>query len=440
MNKQDDDRKIWGWAIYDWANSAFATTVMAGFFPVFFKQHWSYGEDTVNSTAVLGLGNSLASLCVAILAPLIGAVADAGSSKKRFLMVFAYSGALSTALLYWIPMGKQVWAICLYGLGVICFSLANVSYDALLITVSNMKNRSRISSLGYALGYLGGGTLFLCNVLMSLHPHWFGLSSPAEAIKTSFMTVSLWWGGFSLISLCWLPSDTAIAFSRWRQTVQNSIRQLIFTIKQVARHKNTRLFLVCYWCYMDGVDTIIRMAIDYGLSIGFESRDLILALLMVQFIGFPAALAFGSLSRKIGERNAIITAISGYAIATLWGCVMVNKNDFYFLAGMIGCVQGGIQAISRSYFARFIPIGQEAGYYGLMNMTGKMAAIAGPALLACVGLLSRTLLMPANPIPEQVIQINQLSSRIGMGSLLLLFAAGIIMLSKVKEPTDTRPR
>ncbi|MFZ3044782.1 MAG: MFS transporter, partial [Desulfatirhabdiaceae bacterium] len=188
--------------------------------------------------------------------------------------------------------------------------------------------------------------------------------------------------------------------------------------------------------YMDGVDTIIRMAIDYGLSIGFESRDLILALLLVQFIGFPAALVFGRLAHRIGERNAIVVAILGYSVATLWGCVMTEKMDFYFLAGLIGCFQGGIQAFSRSFFARFIPSGQESGYFGLMNMTGKMAAIAGPALVAVVGLISRYLLTPPNPLPEQIVQINQLSSRIGMGSVLLLFAAGVVLLSYVKEPPE----
>lgn len=431
-------RTVWGWALYDWANSAFATTVMAGFFPIFFKQYWSAGQDPVGSTAVLGLGNSIASLCVAVLAPVIGALADAGSARKRLLMVFAYSGALCTASLYWIPVGGQLAAITVYGLAVICFSAANVGYDSLLITVSDPANRDRISALGYSMGYLGGGLLFSINVAMAMRPHWFGLSDAAQAVRYSFLSVALWWAGFSLFTARWVPSDASTAPMSWRRSVHEGLVRMKGTIAQVLKDRSARLFLLAYWCYMDGVDTIIRMAVDYGLSIGFESRDLILALLLVQFIGFPAALLFGRLSHSIGERKSIHVAILGYMAATVWGCMMQEKMDFYLLAAWIGCIQGGIQALSRSYFARFIPAGWSAGYYGLMNMTGKMAAIVGPALVAGVAVLARNLLITSHTLPEEMTGIGQIASRVGMGSILLLFVAGFMLLSRVREPSGPR--
>jgi len=437
--KNAEKKAIWGWALYDWANSAFATTVMAGFFPVFFKQYWSHGADVNLSTAQLGFGNAVAGLAMALLAPIIGAAADTASAKKRCLVFFAYLGALATAALYLVGQGQWVWAIFCYALGIIGFSGANVFYDALLPSVAPKDRIDTISSLGYALGYLGGGLLFLLNVAMSVTPQTFGLADTAAAVRLAFISVALWWGGFTVFTILWVPEPrSAAAPPGLLQAVGAGMRQLGATFRKIRQFKPVLIFLIAYWCYIDGVDTIIRMAVDYGLSLGFSSRDLIGALLVVQFVGFPAALVFGRLGRRWGPRRAIFLAIAIYIGVTIWGAMMTNRLEFYAMAAIIGLVQGGIQALSRSYYARLIPAQHPAEFFGFYNMLGKFASIFGPALMGGVGLLVRQALMPAAPNAEQLTRIGQVASRASILSLLVLFALGAILLWRVKEGVEMR--
>ncbi len=420
--------------MYDWANSAFATTVMAGFFPIFFKQFWSYGTDVNVSTAKLGFGNSIASLLVALMAPLLGAIADRGSAKKMFLVVFAYLGALMTAALFFIQKGQWAWAIAFYAVGVIGFSGANIFYDALLPAVADEKDIDFVSGLGFSMGYLGGGLLFLFNVVMTLMPERFAIADAATAVRYAFVSVALWWGLFTLCTVLWVPEARHPDPShRGRAMVREGLRQLRGTLERIRHLKVVFLFLVAYWFYIDGVDTIIRMAVDYGLSLGFASKDLIIALLMTQFIGFPAALAFGKLGQQWGVRRSIYLAIWIYVLITLWGSRMNTKEEFYVLAVIIGLVQGGIQALSRSYYSRLIPKDQAAEYYGFYNMLGKFATILGPALMGTVGLAARRILMPSAPTPEEMVQVGQLAARWGIASILLLFLIGALLLFFVDE-------
>ncbi len=431
---QNDKKAVWGWAMYDWANSAFATTVMAGFFPIFFKQFWSYGTDANISTAQLGLGNSLASLLVALMAPILGAIADKGSVKKKFLIFFAYLGVLSTLALFMIQKGEWAWAIFIYIMGTIGFSGANIFYDSLLPSVAGEDKIDYISGFGFSMGYLGGGLLFLINVLMTLFPQKFGLADAGQAVRYSFVSVAIWWGFFTIFTILWVPetrkedSDNAHG-----NLIREGFRQLIDTFKKVRHLKTVFLFLLAYWLYIDGVDTVIRMAVDYGMSLGFESNDLIVALLMVQFIGFPAALAYGKLGQKWDVRKAIFLAIGIYMLVTLWAMMMTQKHEFYILACFVGLVQGGIQALSRSYYSRLIPKNQAAEYYGFYNMIGKFAAIIGPLLMGVVGLAAKRMLMPSSPTAEQVLYVGQLASRWGIASLLILFIAGVILFYFVDE-------
>ena len=431
-------KAIWGWALYDWANSAFATTVMAGFFPVFFKQYWSHSTDVNLSTAQLGYGNAAAGLVMALLAPVIGAAADTASARKRGLVGFAYLGALATAALYLVGQGQWAWAIFCYALGVIGFSGANVFYDALLPSVAPPARIDTVSSLGYALGYLGGGLLFLLNVIMTLSPRTFGLADAAAAVRLSFIAVALWWGVFTVFTIRWVPEPRPAAGIGLLPAVAAGVRELGATFRRVRRLKPIWLFLLAYWCYIDGVDTIIRMAVDYGLSLGFSSQDLIAALLVVQFVGFPAALVFGRLGRRWGPRPAIFLAIAIYMGVTVWAAMMTNRGEFYVMAVIIGLVQGGIQALSRSYYARLIPAEHPAEFFGFYNMLGKFASIVGPALMGTVGLLVRRALMPAAPDAEQLARIGQIASRTSILSLLVLFALGAVLLWRVKDPAAIR--
>lgn len=431
---RSDRKTVWGWVMYDWANSAFATTVMAGFFPIFFKEFWNYGVNPNLSTYRLALANSLASAVVALLAPVLGAIADKGSAKKKFLIFFAYLGVLMTASLFLVQKGQWIYAFFIYIMGIIGFSGANVFYDSLLPSVAGRDKIDYISSLGFSVGYLGGGILFLINVLMTQMPHLFGLPDPATAVRFSFLSVALWWGLFTVITIFWVPEEKAPLITTSRQSVVIAgFRQLGATFRRVRNLKVVFLFLLAYWLYIDGVDTIIRMAVDYGLSLGFESSDLIKALLIVQFVGFPAALVFGKLGEKWSVRKSIYLAIAIYMGVTVYGTMMTQKTEFYVLAVVIGCVQGGIQALSRSYYSRLIPPNQAAEYYGFYNMLGKFAAILGPVLMGWVGLAVRHLLMPPSPTPEQQIAIGQLASRWSIGSVLLLFIMGAVLFYFVDE-------
>ena len=427
-------KSLWGWAIYDWANSAFATTVMAGFFPIFFKKYWSYGTDVNMSTAQLGFGNSIASLIVALMAPVLGAIADRGSARKKFLIFFAYLGVLMTASLFLVGKGQWVWAIFVYTMGIVGFSGANVFYDSLLPAVAGEDKIDYASGLGFSMGYLGGGLLFLINVLMTLMPERFGLSDSAEAVRYSFVSVSLWWGLFTIFTIKWVQEEKiAVVSSRKTSAIIGGLQQFIGTFRKVRHLKTVFLFLLAYWFYIDGVDTIIRMAVDYGMSLGFASNDLIVALLIVQFVGFPAALGFGKLGQRWGVRKSIYLAICVYMCVTVWGTMMTQRHEFYILAVIIGLVQGGIQALSRSYYSRLIPKAQAGEYYGFYNMLGKFAAIFGPALMGVVGLIAKRILMPVAPTPEQVVYVGQLASRWSIGSILLLFLIGAILLYFVDE-------
>ena len=429
-----EKKAVWGWAMYDWANSAFATTVMAGFFPIFFKKYWSYGVDVNMSTAQLGFGNAIASLFVALMAPVLGAIADKGSTRKKFLIGFAYVGVLMTASLFFVQKGQWAWAILVYVIGIIGFSGANVFYDSLLPMVSEENNVDYVSALGFSMGYLGGGLLFSTNVLMTLMPERFGFSDAGEAIRFAFVSVAIWWAVFTIFTILWVPEEKAATRSRsFGTAVADGFHQLTGTFKKVRHLRTVFLFLLAYWFYIDGVDTVIRMAVDYGITLGFDSKDLMVALLIVQFIGFPAALVFGKLGQKWSVRKAIYLAIAVYMFVTVWGVMMTCKEEFYILAILIGFVQGGIQALSRSYYSRLIPKEQSAEYYGFYNMLGKFAAIIGPALMGAVGLIARRLMMPPTPTSEQVQLIGQLAARWSIASVLILFLIGGILFYFVDE-------
>ena len=427
-------KAVWGWVLYDWANSAFATTVMAGFFPVFFKQYWSAGVDVNLSTARLGIGSAFAGLGVALVAPVLGAIADRGAARKRFLALFAYLGVSMTASLAFVGHGSWLTAVIVYSLGLIGFSGANIFYDALLPEVSGEKNVDVISGLGYSMGYLGGGLLFLLNVLMVMMPERFGLPDESRAVQVGFGSVALWWGFFTLFTLLWVPETPGVMTKPFVGSVWVSgFVQFRRTLGRIRKMKPVWLFLCAYWLYIDGVDTIIRMAVDYGMNLGFASSDLLSALLITQFVGFPAALGFGWLGQRIGPKKGVFIALAVYVFVTFWGVTMTRKEEFYFMAALIGLVQGGIQALSRSLYTRLIPVSQSAEYFGLYNMLGKFAAIFGPLLVGGAGVLMRRVLMPADPTPADMADIGILAARWSMASVLLLFIAGGVLLYFVED-------
>jgi len=420
---QHTDRKaIFGWAMYDWANSAFATTVMAGFFPLFFKQFWSIGADPTLSTARLGLANSLAGIAVALCAPVLGAIADKGSSRKNFLLFFAFMGVVMTVSLYTVSKGNWTAAVFFYVFATIGFAGGNIFYDALIMAVAPEKKMDVVSALGFSLGYLGGGILFALNVWMTLSPATFGFAGPGEAVQFSFLTVGIWWAAFSIPLFLFVKEPPGTKPALGLNTVQAGFKELKNTFRNVRRLKTIFLFLLAYWLYIDGVDTIIRMAVDYGISIGLESNDLIVALLITQFVGFPSAIGFGFLGNRIGARRAIFAAIAVYLFVTLWAPFMETSREFYIMAMIVGLVQGGIQALSRSFYARIIPAEKSAEYFGFYNMIGKFSTIIGPGFMGGVGLLIKSMGYSSNA-----------ASRISITAVSVFFVAGGILLFFVNQ-------
>ena len=418
----NDKKALFGWTMYDWANSAFATTIMAGFFPIFFKQFWSVGADTTLSTARLGMANSVAGIVVALCSPVLGAIADKGSSKKKFLLFFAFIGIVMTLALYMVSKGNWPTAVLLYVFATVGFSGGNIFYDALITGVASEKKLDFISALGFSLGYLGGGILFAVNVWMTLSPATFGFAGAGEAVKFSFLTVGVWWAVFSIPLMLFVREPTATEARSEVNAVKAGLSQLGETFQDIRHLKTIFLFLVAYWLYIDGVNTVIRMAVDYGISIGFKSNDLIVALLITQFVGFPSAIGFGYLGGKLGAKRAIFAAIAVYLFVSIWAAFMNRSTEFYVLAIIVGLVQGGIQALSRSFFARIIPIDKSAEYFGFYNMVGKFAAVVGPVFIGGVGLLVR-----------QIGYSSNTASRISISSVSLFFIVGGVLLFFVNE-------
>ena len=407
-------KSAWSWALYDWANSAFATTIMAGFFPIFFKSYWASDLSDAESTFAIGSVNSIVGLLIAFSAPVLGALADAGNSKRKFLFSFAFLGILTTGYLFFIPDSSWKLALIFYGLGVIGFSGGNIFYDSLLVSVSKEKERNKTSALGFSLGYLGGGLLFLINVLMFLSPNSFGLETQIDAVLWSFMSVAVWWFIFSFPIYLNVKEPTESNSKKLFNVISEAFSNLLDTARSIKEYKSAVVFLLAYFLYMDGVDTIIRMATSYGTDIGLSATSMIQALLLTQFIGFPATLVFGYYADKYGYKYSLSFAIIIYILVVLFSSQMDTAVEFYIVASVVGLVQGGVQAISRSFFSTLIPQHKAAEFFGFYNFIGKSSVFIGPFMVSGIALLSG-------------------SPSYGILSLLVLFIPGLILLWMVPE-------
>jgi UMF1 family MFS transporter len=412
--EMEDRRKVLSWALYDWANSAFAITVMSAFFPLLLRQYWGDGADATLTTFRLGLANSIGSIVIALLSPVLGAIADQGGTRKRYLVLFAAMAIVMTGALQFVARGEWPHAIALYVLAVIGFSGSNSFYDALLVSVSREPQFDKVSSLGFALGYLGGGVLFAVNVAMALWPERFGLVDASESVRLSFGMVALWWAIFSVPLLVFVKEPEPVSrLSGW-SAASAGFRQLAATFRDIRRLRTVLLFLLAYLLYIDGVGTLARMALDYGMALGFDEKKLIVALLITQFVGFPASIAFGYLGARFGAKTGITIGLVTYSACTLWAYRMESTWEFYALAVVVGLVQGGVQSLSRSLFARIMPADRPGEFFGFYNMLGKFAAVLGPLLMGSAALATG-------------------SSRAAILVILVLFLAGGILLYFVDE-------
>ena len=407
-------RKVWGWGLYYWGNHAFTTSIITVFFPIFFKDYWSSGADVTLSTFRLGLANSIASLLVAVSAPVLGAIADRGGQAKRFLVASALFGAAMVLALHWVGRGEWQWAVTFYVLASIGYFWGNVFGDSMLVSVAEPGKLDITSAIGYFAGYLGGGLFLALGVAMSLQPQWFGLADAAAAVRVLLILAALWWAVFSLPLLFWVPSPPRAAeHVPFTVAAREGVLQFVETFRHIRGYKPVFVFLAAYWVYIDGVNTVIQMAVDYGKSIGFGTADLILAVLLVQFVGVPAALVAGHLGSRIGPRRAIFIGLAVYVFVSVYATFMTRPFEFYLVAGLVGLVQGGVQLLSRSYFARLVPPARAGEFFGFYNMLGEFAAIIGPLLVGSVSYLTG-------------------SPRLSILSVILLFAAGAYLLTLVR--------
>ena len=409
------NKQTLSWAFYDWANSAYTTIVVTAFFPILFGSYWFAGSGSDNTTTPLGIANAVGSLTVVILAPILGAIADRGGLKKRFLLMFLLLGVLFVSTLSFIGKGDWQFAIIIYVLSFIGFAGANVFYDSMLIDISEQKKFDVVSALGFSLGYLGGGIALLGCVVFA-NPQGFGLEkvTPVDDIILIFLFTGIWWGLFSLPLFMNVRERKPESTIPLGKAVKLGWLQLARTFREIRKLKVVFTFLLAYWLYIDGVDTIIAMAADYGRRIGFKQDDLIMAFLITQFVGFPAAIIYGKFGEMIGAKSALLIAIATYIGVTVYGYFMDEARDFYILAIIVGLVMGGIQSLSRAMFARIIPRNKSAEFFGFYNMIGKLAAVLGPLLMALVSHLTG-------------------SPRLSILSIIFLFVAGGITLLMVDE-------
>jgi MFS transporter, UMF1 family len=399
----------WAWGLTAWANHAFITTVVVGLFPIFFDKYWAAALPGTTSTFYLGLTNSSASFAVMLLAPWLGAVADRRGQKKFWFGVFTALGVVATTLLALVDRGQWQAALAVFGLGSLGFWAGSSFQDALITQVAEPHDSNRVSAFGFALGYLGGGLLFLFNVLLVLHPRSFAIADATRATRIAFLDVAVWWLVFSLPLFRWVPEAPPVAErAGWRE--------LAATVRRVFADRPVRNFLLAYWLYIDAISTVQLMAVDFGTKLGFPSSALIQALLLVQFIAFPCALAFGRLGDRIGTRPAIYLGLVVFMALTAYAYFMRNVVQFYVLAALVGTVQGGVQALSRSYFMRLIPRERSGEYFGFYNMLAKFAAVLGPVAMGIVAVATG----------------NQ---RLSILVLIVFFGVGLWLLARV-PPVD----
>lgn len=412
-------RAIRAWTMYDWANSSFATTIMAAVLPVYYSSVAASTLPPNIATAYWGYTTSISALLAALLGPILGAVADFRGSKKTFLTIFMLIGVTGTALLYWVRTGDWLMASIFFVVGQIGFAGSLVFYDALLPHVANQDEIDQVSSRGYAMGYIGGGLLLAINLAMIMFvPARFPAEQKAEMTslmtRLSFVSVAVWWLVFSFPILRHV-SEPARRIEKGEEhftPLQASFRRLGETFKEIRHYRDLSLFLITFWVYTNGIGTIITMATIYGAEIGIGQTTLIGTLLMVQFLAAPFALAFGWLSRRIGAKRSIYLSLSIYSVIAVAGYFMSKEWHFWALGAAVATVQGGSQALSRSLMGKMMPKSKSAEFYGFFSVFEKFSNIAGPFLFGVVSMLTG-------------------HSRLSIVSLIIFFLVGIFLLTRV---------
>jgi UMF1 family MFS transporter len=373
--------------MYDWANSAFQTTIIAAVFPIYFHNVVAADLGDAVSTSRFAWATTIAIVIVALIAPRLGAIADFAAMKKRMLGVFLAIGVVATTAMYWVGPGDWKLGLLLFVLGNIAVAASIVFYESLLPHLVGEDELDRVSSAGYAIGYLGGGVLLAVNLLMIQRPSWFGIPDAGTAVRLSLASVGIWWLVFSIPLFRHVPEPARrieADESPAGNIVGTGARRLIETFHELRRYKQAFLLLVAFLVYNDGIQTIIRMATTFGSQIGIDQNAMITALLITQFIGVPFAFLFGMVAGRIGAKIAVFAGLGVYAFIITLGYNMSTAAHFYALAIMVGMVQGGTQALSRSLFASMIPRHKSSEFFAFFGVFERYAGILGPLVFAAM--------------------------------------------------------
>ena len=422
----------WAWALYDVANSAFWLVIATAVFPVYYQELYIQSQTKVGQVVTeevrrelatkggsrLGYTAAIAMVIVAVLGPILGVVSDRIAAKKKLLALFAGLGVVTTGLMVILGRGDVLLGSILYTLSTVGVAGSMVFYDSLLPAVAREEDLDRVSAIGFAAGYLGSVLLFIFNVVMFKFPHAFGFSSVDQAIRVSFLTVAVWWAGFTIPLLRRVKEPPAEG-PAGGSLLTAGFTQIAHTFRKLGRYRQLLWFLVAFWVYSDGIGTIMKMATPFGKSLGVPEDQMMMALIVTQIVGVPCAMAFSTLARRIGAKAGILIGLGAYAGICLFAAFMTKSWHFWALAIAVGLVQGGTQSLSRSLFATMIPKGQSGEFFGFFSTMEKFAGILGPLLLG--------LLWGEGGDPRH-----------GIVALGVLFIVGMIVLSKVQVEEGRR--
>ena len=405
-------KTVKSWIAYDAGNSAFATTVVAAFFPIFYLEFWASTMPKVEASIYLNWTLVICNSLILLSGPVIGAYTDINRSTKSALNMFTIVGALFVGSLFFIDVGSWLYALIFFGIANYCFCVAQIPYDKILTKITTPNNFSIISNQGYAWGYFGGGALFLLNALMSIYPSSFGLASQAEAIRVSFLMVAIWWLLFLIPLFLNFKENKTEKHSM--SVFSSSFKNIFKTLKSVYQYKNAFLFLIAFFLFIDGAHTVIYLASTFALNLGLETSSIIQALILVQFVAFPATLLWGYVANKYGDKLVLYITITSYICIIIYSTTLSSALEFYLLAAWVGFVQGGIQGSSRGMFGKLIPKEKAGEFFGLYNVMGRAGAILGPLMVG-------TLLTLYGNV------------RIALLPIAVLFIIGGILLTRVKN-------
>ncbi len=414
-------RELRSWALYDFANSAFQTTIVAAVFPIYFQRVAAADLPPSLATSRFAWATTIAICIVAIVAPLLGALADTRKLKKPLLGMFLAIGAGATAAMYAIQQGDWMLALILFIIGNVGVAGSIVFYESLLPHIARGEELDRVSTAGYAIGYLGGGLLLALNLAMIQQPRWFGIPDAGVATRLAFLSVAVWWVLFSWPLFRHVPEPRVAAPAPTGSAgaaLAQSARQLASTFRELRKYRQALLLLLAFFLYNDGIQTVIRMAAIYGAEVGIDQSALIGALLLVQFVGVPCSFAFGALAGRIGPKKAVMIGLFSYIGILVFTYFMTTASEFYILAASVGVVQGGTQALSRSMFASMIPRHKSSEFFAFFGVFERYAGVLGPAIFAVMAGFG--------------------SSRSAILMLIPFFVAGILLLWRVDVAAGRR--